>query len=80
MASRYQIIKDEEELVRMLKAGLLYLDYRVGRKSPSVWERVLPDSSVETVLEGYRLAFTSDYVFLPDEYAFLVEDDEDNGQ
>lgn len=78
MASRYQIIKDEEELVRMYRAGLLYMDYKGSLDGPSLWE--VATISEQLLLREFRDASTGHYTFLPDEFAFLVEDDDEDGQ
>jgi len=77
MASKYVPVKDEEELVRMHRAGLLYLDMK-GAAGPSSWE--LCHMSEDGLIYEFRAATTLDYTFLPEEFAYLVdEDEEDNG-
>ncbi len=78
MASKYVPVKDEDELIRMYRAGLLYLDMKGHTETKSAWELCTSWSEYDIIYE-FRAASTPDYMLLPDEFAYLVDEDEEDG-
>lgn len=78
MASRYRPVKDEAEMLAMYRAGLLMLNRANSRTGQEDWEscRGWPDE--ESMVDRYKRACTGESLWLPQEFAVLVEEEDDD--
>jgi hypothetical protein len=75
MACRYQVVKDEAELLAMYRAGLLLLN-RSDSKAGRFAAGRTPDE--DSMVGRYRRACARESVWIPEDFAYLVDDDEDD--
>ncbi len=78
MACRYQVVKDEAELLAMYRAGLLLVNKADGSAGEFVWESAKNWGDEEETVGRYRRACARESVWIPEDFAYLVDDDDDD--
>lgn len=80
MGTKRIICKDTEEALRMYDAGLLIVNAGNSATGMHMWESTWGHShwSRESVERRHRAALAGENYWLPEEFAYLVEDDNDN--
>lgn len=79
MASRYQTVKDEAELLALYRAGLLLLNYSNGHEGMFSFYScsTCTDEDESIMLDRFRRAHYGNSSWAPVDFAYLVDDDED---
>ena len=76
MASRYQTVKDEAELLALHRAGLLMLNCSNGHAGMfSFYSCSMEGECI--LLDRFRRAHSGNSTWAPVDFAYLVDDDED---
>lgn len=70
MASRFVVCKDKEEAHRMAEAGLLYLSWISDGSGNHLYEGGSQDD------ERYALYYYGSSAWPPEDFAYLVEEDD----
>ena len=78
MACRYQVVKDEAELLAMYRAGLLLLNRSDSKAGRFAWDSCRDWPDEDSMVDRYRRACARESVWIPEDFAYLVDDDDDD--
>lgn len=77
MAKVYQKVSDKEELLAAYRSGLLLLNTSDGRRGEFTWESCARWPIEDAMLDRFIRAHLGTSIWVPEDFAVLVDDDED---